>query len=84
MCRGRRTLWSWRTFQPWLLIGSAAATSPPALLEHREPVTFEVDDGDPSPSTGWTVLHGERERVDRNGRTELDPQLMPWPLWIEA
>src|SRR4029079_9099413 len=60
------------------IIIRTGATSPLALLAHREPVTFEVDDGDPAPPTGWTVLLGELYRVDRNARTELDPQLMAW------
>jgi uncharacterized protein len=68
------------------IVFRTGATSPLALLASREPVTFEVDDDDPSRSTGWSVLlTGEIERVDSDARIELDPQPMPWaPGRIEA
>jgi uncharacterized protein len=63
-------------------------TSALGSLSGREPVAFEVDDGDPSASTGWSVLvTGEIERLDRHVRARIDPQPLPWApgrfdVWI--
>ena len=55
------------------------ATSSLGSLAGREPVAFEVDDGDPSMSRGWSVLvTGEIERLDRRTRPRIDPQPEPW------
>ena len=56
------------------IVFCTGATSSLGSLTGREPVAFEVDDGDPSTSRGWSVLvTGEIERLDRRTRPRDRP-----------
>ena len=70
------------------IVFCTGATSSLGSLTGREPVAFEVDDGDPSKSPGWSVVvTGEIERLDRRVRARIDPRPEPWTperveLWL--
>ena len=50
------------------IVFRTGAASPLGLLASREPVRFEVDDGDASTSTGWSVLVAGEVRGSNHGR----------------
>ena len=68
------------------IVFRTGVASPLGLLPSREPVRFEVDDGETSTSTGWSVLvAGEIERVEPHARDQIDPAPAPWaPGRVEA
>ena len=68
------------------IVFRTGSSSPLGLLASREPAAFEIDDGDPSTTTGWRVaVTGLIERVAPQDRVGIDPAPPSWaPGRVEA